>query len=144
MKFKYSIYGHKNWINAAYFSPDMRLIGTCSEDHSVKIWDAEVKKQSMRFIDHMDAVTDCKFSPDGTCMASCGADGNINIRDIRSGKLIQHYESHEMALNQIDYHPSGYYMVSAGNDLKIWDLRIGRMAYEISAHGGSCTAVKFS
>lgn len=34
--------------------------------------------------------------------------------------------------------------MSVGNDIKIWDLRIGRMAYEISAHGGSCTAVKFS
>ncbi len=77
----------------------MRLIGTCSEDHSVKIWDAEIKKKVMSFTDHMAAVTDAHFSPDGTCIASCGADANINIRDIRSGKLIQHYESNEMALN---------------------------------------------
>ena len=34
--------------------------------------------------------------------------------------------------------------MSGGNEIKIWDLRIGRLAYEISAHSGCVNSVKFS
>ncbi len=107
----------------------MRLIATGSEDLTVKIWDAQVKKQTANFQDHLRGIKDVQFSPDGTCIASCGADGKINIRDTRSRKLIQHYESYEYFLNSIDFHPSGHYLISGGNEVKIWDLRIGRLAY---------------
>jgi len=122
----------------------MRLIATGSEDNSVKIWDAEIKKLSSRYCDHLSGVKDIKFSPDGTCIASCGSDSKINIRDIRCKKLIQHYESYEYELNNIDFHPSGYYLLSGGSEIKIWDLRIGRLAYQINGHNGQCKAVKFS
>ncbi len=122
----------------------MRLIATGSEDLTVKVWDVNTKSQTAKFQDHMQGVKDLKFSPDGVCIASCGADSTINIRDTRSRKLIQHYESYEYSLNSLDYHPSGHYLISAGNEIKIWDLRIGRLAYTISAHNGSCHSVKFS
>jgi centriolar protein POC1 len=49
LKFQYSLYGHRNWVNTGRFSPDMRMIATGSEDQTVKIWDAEIKKLTSTF-----------------------------------------------------------------------------------------------
>ena len=44
LKFQYSLYGHNNWVNCGRFSPGMRIIGTGSEDLTVKLWDVATKK----------------------------------------------------------------------------------------------------
>jgi len=42
-KFMYSLSGketgHKNWIRSGQFSPDTRIIGSGSDDSTVKLWD---------------------------------------------------------------------------------------------------------
>ena len=39
-----SFTGHTNWVRSAKFSPDGKLIATCSDDKSVRIWDTASNK----------------------------------------------------------------------------------------------------
>jgi centriolar protein POC1 len=78
-KFQASLVGHNNWVRCARFSPDSRLIGSASDDHTVKLWDVSQKSTIHTFIDHLEDVNVVKFHPDGTCIASGSVDKKIKV-----------------------------------------------------------------
>ena len=146
IKFVSSFTGHTNWVKCARFSPDNRLIGSCSDDHTVRIFDVEQKTNVFNFLDHTMNVNTCRFSPDGTIIASAGDDAKIKLFDIRSRRLIQHYDAHSAKINCISFHPNGNHLISCGDDanIKIWDLKMGQILYTVHGHNGKIKCVNFS
>jgi centriolar protein POC1 len=71
---------HTNWVKCARFSPDARLIGSCSDDNTVKLWDVAQKTVIYTFNDHQEYVNTVRFHPDGTCIASGSVDKKIKVR----------------------------------------------------------------
>lgn len=142
----FSISAHSNWVKSAEFSPDMRIIGSGSEDRQVKLWDFEKKHLIHNFTDHSQAVNSVKFHPDGTCVAAGSSDNSIKIWDIRGNRLIQHYDAATAPVTSIAFHPNGRYLLSSAADstVKIWDLRQGHILYSLYGHEGAANSVSFS
>ncbi|XP_076967689.1 POC1 centriolar protein homolog B isoform X6 [Tamandua tetradactyla] len=145
-RFLYSLYRHTHWVRCAKFSPDGRLIVSCSEDKTIKIWDTSNKQCINNFSDFVGFANFVDFNPNGTCIASAGSDHTVKIWDIRVNKLLQHYQVHSGGVNCVSFHPSGNYLITASSDgtLKILDLLEGRLIYTLQGHTGPVFAVSFS
>lgn len=68
-----TVSGHKDSVLCCAFSPDGKLLATCSSDRSVVLWDVPSFKRKYRLENehsHTDAVTAISFSPDSTLLIS--------------------------------------------------------------------------
>jgi RNA polymerase sigma factor (sigma-70 family) len=88
----------KRQVTATAFSPDGRVLATCSSrvpvrwemrfpqpdaDNAVRLWDPATGRRLLEMIGHEEEVVAVAFSPDGRLVASGGGDGTV--RRIRNG-----------------------------------------------------------
>lgn len=65
--------GHSEEVNGVAFSPDGDRIATCSDDSSVRIWDAGSGHELLKLMQGKDSpVKQVAFSPDGKHLSSAG------------------------------------------------------------------------
>lgn len=81
--------GHREWTDAATFSPDGRLVATGGRDSTARVWDAVTGRAIATFTEHVDDVTSVAFSPDSKLVASAGRDGRVRIWDATTGVTLQ-------------------------------------------------------
>lgn len=62
---------------------DPRIVGCCSIDTTVSIWDVDVAKLETQLIAHDKDVFDIAFAKGTHTFASCGADGSARLFDLR-------------------------------------------------------------
>ena len=92
---------HLDSVNRAIFHPDGTCLASCSDDHSVKIWDLRRRRLIQHYDAHNGAVLDIDF-------AYAGAGGNV--RDAE-GNVVKNSQN---------------FLVSSGVDraIKLWDLQV--------------------
>lgn len=69
------------------FSPDSTIVGSCSHDKKIKLFDVRSKRVIQHYDAHADSVLDIKFHPSGQFLMSAGADSKVKVWDLRLGKL---------------------------------------------------------
>lgn len=126
-----TIFGHPNPINGCLFTPDNKRILSCSNDNTLKLWNAETGCEIFTMRGHEDWVVGFAISPDGHRIASCSLDGTLKVWDTESGKEINTLKGHSFWIESCVFSPDNYHLFSVAGDntLKIWDTRSG---YEIS------------
>ncbi|MED6240756.1 hypothetical protein ATANTOWER_027438, partial [Ataeniobius toweri] len=83
------------------FSLDGRLIASCGDDRSVRLWDTSTKHCINCFSGCGGSATFVDFNSSGTCIASSGADSSLKIWDLRTNKLIQHYQGADIMPQEV-------------------------------------------
>jgi len=74
---------HSNTVNGTVFSPKGDLLATCSEDHTVRVWELTTRRGPAILL-HPAAVGAAGFSADGTGLVTACADGNLRLWDVAS------------------------------------------------------------
>jgi WD40 repeat protein len=70
---------HTNWVKSVQFSPDAKLIGSGSDDKTVKIWDTNKQTVLYTYKEHNGVVNAVRFHPDCTSIASGCYDKKIRV-----------------------------------------------------------------
>ena len=91
-----TLLGHTSGVRSCEYSPDGSLIASCSEDGSLRIWDASSGAEIIAVTDlpgpRYPGLADpyhgerpCCFSRDGTVIATGAEDGTLQIWDLTGG-----------------------------------------------------------
>jgi WD40 repeat protein/tRNA A-37 threonylcarbamoyl transferase component Bud32 len=138
--------GHEAWVNGAAFSPDSRLLASCSWDHTVRLWPIEslalpsppgeggearvTACQVLR--GHTDLVYGVAFHPDGTRLATAGRDQAILLWDLARSEEVARLPGHTSYVWSLAFSPDGATLASGSGDftVRLWDTAPLKTRYQ--------------
>jgi WD40 repeat protein len=130
--------GHKDLIHDLAFSPDGKLLATCSYDRLVLLWDTASGKQVRAFKEHSDSVYGVAFSPDGKLLATAAADRAVKVWDVAAGKLLYTLGEATDWVYAVAWSPDGKHLAASGVDksIRVWQAtpQEGKLVHSVFAH----------
>jgi WD40 repeat protein len=131
-------------INSAAFSPDSRLLATCSVDRTVRVWrvdpltlssppGGEGRVRGCQVLQgHTDEVFAVAFHPDGTRLATAGRDRAIWLWDLERGEVVARLPGHTSYVWSLAFSPDGTTLASGSGDftVRLWDTAPMKMRYQ--------------
>jgi WD40 repeat protein len=131
---------HKDIIHALAFSPDGKLLATCSYDRLIKLWDVASGELVQTLKDHSDAVYGVAFNSDGQLLASAAADRAVKVWDVATGKRLYTLGDSTDWVYAVTWSPDGRHLTAAGIDksIRIWEASAagGKLLHSVFAHEG--------
>lgn len=85
--------GHEKKINHAVWGPLNKTIISCSDDCTIRIWDAETGKQLQCVQAHTKEINRIQLSKDGYQLVSASADYSAKLWDIRDMTCLKTYDT---------------------------------------------------
>jgi WD40 repeat protein len=144
-----TIQGHTERVRCATFSFDGKQIVSGSNDHTIRVWDAQTGNPVLGPLKmHTDAVICVAFSPNGRRIASGSGDNTILVWHSLTGKVVaKPFKGHTAPIWSVCFSPDGRRIASGSADktIRIWDAQTGNpLVGPLSGQTGGVTSVAFS
>lgn len=139
--------GHAGFVTSVVFSPDGKVLGSCSWDSTIKLWEVATGRELRTLSGHLNEVTSGAFSPDGKILASSAGDRTVRLWDVATGRVLRILTGHSSRLvHSVAFSPNGNELASGSEDrtIKIWDVETGRELRTFSGHSGGVLSIAFS
>ncbi len=127
--------GHTELIEDATISNDGRLIASCANDHTVRLWDVQTGKEAHRFSGETSFLNGLEFSLNGRFVIGVGAgfEDNFRLWETLTGRMIAAYttpfdEHRSRPLNKAVFSLDGKFAFSDSeeNVVLVWRLPTGQ------------------
>jgi eukaryotic-like serine/threonine-protein kinase len=123
--------GHEKFIYKVVFSPDSRILASCSADRTVRLW--QIDRGTCQVLrGHTDAIFAAAFHPDGTRLATGGRDGAILLWDLARGEDVARLQGHTSYVWSLAFSPDGATLASGSGDatVRLWDTVPLKVRYQ--------------
>ena len=128
---------------------DERYLVTCSKDKLIKVWNRqEMDASSPNYpkIDHKSSAQFPSYIVDTTHYSSLVLEQKIANRTIKTlspYSLVMQLEGHGAAINAIQIDCDKIVSASGDRNIKIWDIRSGRLLHTLVGHHKGIACVQF-
>ena len=142
------VLSHRDWVEAAGFSDDGKLVATSSDDGAISVWEAASGKRLFQLHGHRDASFSVDFDPTGQTLLTASADKTARTWDLGSGESEDILRGHDGWVNASAFSSDGK-IVTAGSDgvARVWVEDEGpwrNLPLEEGYHSGALSDVAFS
>lgn len=138
---------HEGVIRGIVFSPDGKLIASCSDDNTVKVWEASTGDLVTVFTGHTYYDVNCiAFDPTGSKIASASSDRTVKIWDALTGRVINSIRAHTYyEVTAVSFSPDGRLLATGSVDhsIKIWDIATGVLIETLRGHTDDVSFLAF-
>eukprot|EP01100_Stratorugosa_tubuloviscum_P012598 TRINITY_DN6020_c4_g1_i1.p1 TRINITY_DN6020_c4_g1~~TRINITY_DN6020_c4_g1_i1.p1 ORF type:complete len:438 (-),score=178.71 TRINITY_DN6020_c4_g1_i1:146-1459(-) len=132
--------GHKGEINAVKWDFKDRLLASCSDDFTAKIWSLSSDKPVQDFTEHTKEIFAIEWSPSPIrqILASASLDTSIKLWDAEAGTCLFTLTKHTQPVYSVSFSPCGEYLASGSYDkcLHIWSVKDASLIKTFKGKGG--------
>ncbi len=117
------------FVHDALFSPDGKLVATCSSDHSLRLWDTATGSSAGSPLAHSGWVFNAQFSQDGRRLLTASSDKQARIWDLATRTAILATREHGDQVFSVTFLPGEELFLASTRDGQItaWDASLGKM-----------------
>lgn len=143
---RHTLHGHKEFISRIAWSPDGRVLASCSFDRTIKLWDTEIGELHRTFEGHSLNIHSVAWSPNGRLLASGSWDKTIKLWDVASGQLRRTLTGHSGTVFSVAWSPDGRWLASGSSDrtVRLWDLESGQRRWTLEGHANAVNCVAWA
>lgn len=131
--------GHQDEVNGVKWDPSGKLLASCSDDCTAKVWDVEsdLTTPLYDFKSHQQEIYTVKWSPTGpgsnfpekkAMLATASFDGSVRLWDVSDGSCFRIFNRHQDSVYSVAFSPSGDFLASGSlaGQLYIWNIEEGK------------------
>lgn len=140
-----TVKAHEKGVNCIDVSPNDRLIVTCSNDKTAKLYKFDYSDQNVQtcslehlgtFIGHRRGVWSARFSPVDQILATSSSDHTVKLWSLNDFSCLRTFEGHQDSVLAVAFLTRGMQLVSscANGNLKLWSVKNAECLNTIDAH----------
>jgi len=138
--------GHGGELRGFGFSADGRSFASCSNDDTVRIWDAETFQLVAALEGHSDHVYSVAYSPDGRWIASGSSDGTVMVWNADTHDRVHTLRRHKGTVYTVVFAADANHLISGSEDatVRVWDAATGECVHVLEEHRSSVLAARYN
>lgn len=127
--------GHSSVVSKVALTPEGRRAVSCSDDHSLMVWDLDTGVRLHTLAGHQGPVRLVRVLPDGWRVISGSTDGTIKLWDLEAGRDLRTLAAQSGGVLSISMLPDGR-LISGYLDgtLRVWNIDTGQELMVLTGH----------